>query len=239
MTIAHIASQGASNTASNATSVTCAFPGNVTAGSLIQIMVGSEKFSVDDSVAGDCTKSAGTATIDTPTLDAQVQIGNNYWAVLFSALVTGSGSLTMQVANFPASTNLAMYVDEFSGSWDGTRAEDTDARGDNNGVIAPTSNAMTSAGAALFIGVARDSAGTFTVSGDYTAVAAEVQQTHAIYRIVTGGTTDSVEWTAPIGGSWALASAVYKEAAGGGIALDDTGWSPTEPQSNPLTISVW
>lgn len=216
MTIAHVASQGASATATNATSVSCAFPGNVTAGSLILIMVGSEKFSIDDSVAGDCTKSSGTATIDTPTLDAQVQIGNNYWAVLFSALVTGTGSLTMQVAGFPASTNMAMYVDEFSGTWDATRVEDNDTRGDNNGVIAPISNNMTSAGAALFIGIARDSAGTFTVSADYTAVAAEVQQTHAIYRIVTGGTTDAVEWTAPIGGSWALSSAVYKEAAGGG-----------------------
>jgi hypothetical protein len=212
MAIAHVASQGASATGSSVTSISRAFPGNVTVGSLLTIFVGSAKFSIDDSVAGDLTKTAGTATIGTPTLDAQVQIGNNLWAAQWSVLVTGTGSLTLQVANFPADTNMVMYVDEFTGNWDSTRVEDFDSLGSNAGTL-PVGPNMTSVGAALFFGGCRIDALGLTAEGNFTSVAAVAQETHAIYRIVGTGTTDALEWTAPSGATWAIAGAVYKEGA--------------------------
>src|SRR5688572_25975197 len=99
MAIAHVQSGG--NFANNTTAVTRSI-GTVTAGSLI--VVGGKKFSpsTDAFVAGDCTKSAGTATIDTVTLDRGHNLdmaGGSGWgsAALWSAIVTGSGTLTMQV----------------------------------------------------------------------------------------------------------------------------------------------
>jgi hypothetical protein len=218
MTISHVASQGARVSANNNTAVSLAYPGNVSAGSLLTIAVCSAKFSIDDSIASDLAKSAGTATIGTPTLDAQVQISNNLWCAVWSVIVTGAGSLTLTASNFPASSNLTMYVDEFAGTWDATRVEDANSLGSNAGV-APLGPNMTSAGAALFFGGIRIDALGLTPQGAFTEVATVLDESHAIYRIVGTGTTDAIEWTAPSGASWAIAGAVYKEGAAGGAAV--------------------
>jgi hypothetical protein len=216
MTIAAASGQGGSSSGTNNTSISYAYPGNVNAGSLLFVGVGAEKFSADSSAAGDLVKASGTATIDTPVLHAEGTNGSNLYAAAWTVLVTGSGSLTLSVENYPADTVLSMFAHEFTGNWDGSRAEDTDAIYNNAGV-APKSGSVTSAGAALIIGVMRVDGGTpITPDGAFTEVAAATTSVHAIYRIVGSGTSDFVEWTSPSGFSWSIASVVLKEAAGGG-----------------------
>jgi hypothetical protein len=179
MAIAAVGSQAGGTNANNATSVSRAFGSNVSVGSLI-IVVGM-KFSPsnDAYVAGDCTKSAGTATIGTVALDHSSNIttgGTNHAAVgIWSAIVTGAGSLTMQTAGAAAGSFLLIATAEFSGSWDASRLEagvsnagtgaDSDAAG--------TSGDATSAGAALFIGglsLETNSGGTITPDAAFTAI---------------------------------------------------------------------
>lgn len=217
MTISHVSAQGATSYTASATTASLAFPGNVTAGSLIIIASPSYKFSADDSIAADCTKASGTATIGTVSLDSQVNYATTRYCAIWSAIVTGTGSLTMQVDNFPASSNIGLWIDEFTGSWDSSRLEDSDGLASAGGG-APVGNAMTSAGAALFFAVAvKDSGTAFVPEAAWTGVGAYVDRDHAIYQIVGSGTTDAPEWTAPTGATWVIAGAVYKEAAGGSI----------------------
>lgn len=59
------------------------------------------------------------------------------------------------------------------------------------------------------------------------------------YRVDNDTTVDA---TASTTGNWGMLGIEIKAAAGGGggTALDDTGWHPAvEPQTNPLTVSVW
>src|SRR5688572_17812296 len=131
MAIAHVQSGG--NFANNATAVTRSV-GSVTAGSLI--VVCGMKFSptTDAFAAGDCTQSAGTATIGSVTLDRGHNLdmaGGSGWGSvgIWSAPVTGSGTLTMQVGGALAGSYLLIGAGEFSGSWDSSRVENVNSGG--------------------------------------------------------------------------------------------------------------
>jgi len=226
MTIQRVASQASGGVADSTTLVAEPFTVNVTAGSLIVVLCGKYTPTVDAFVAGDCTKSAGTATIDTPTLDVSLNFnyaGTDCIAVgIWSALVTGSGSLTMQVGSSVAGSFFIIGVNEYSGNWDGSRLEDSSSASAATG--APNSGDSTSAGAALFVGVTTTTTNaptTHTLDGAYTLIFEEEDgSTHATGstgdQIVAVGTTDSFSLTAPTTERFAAALAVYKEAAGGG-----------------------
>lgn len=145
--------------ASGVTSKSHAFPYDVTAGDLIVVSgFGWNASSAHTFVAGDCTKTAGTATIDTPTLDKQITAadGANRMSVgLWSAIVTGSGSLTMQVAGMPASSDVGIGVDALhaTAGWDDGRVEASNGQVDESGSgNAIHSGNVTTAGRAVLYG---------------------------------------------------------------------------------------
>lgn len=226
MTIAAVGGQNTGATGSG-TSVSVAFPSNVAVGSLISVVGWRYEPSADAYIAGDCTKSAGTATIGTVTLDAQLdQVdggGGRATVGIWSAIVTGAGSLTMQVAGGSAGGFPCIAINEFSGNWDSTRVESTNTNGTSATNTTPAhSNNATSAGAALFIGGLSlgNSGGSMTITPDaaftqtYENEAGGTSQAgSSIYRIVTGGTTDRAEWTVPTSGNngWGCAVVAYKE----------------------------
>ena len=114
-TLAPISGQAGKASNTGATTVSRAFPSNVTAGNLIVVACvralvsgGSDAF-----VSTDCAKLSGTATIGTVALDVALNFdvgGSNFGQVgIFSAIVTGSGSLTMEMSN-GASAYMAVKV---------------------------------------------------------------------------------------------------------------------------------
>lgn len=231
MAIAHAAGQSTGNHANNTTSLAVAFPGNITNGSLIVAAALIYSPSSDALLAGDLTKTAGTATIGTISLDNtptnfQYNGDANYQKVgIYSALVTGTGSCTLTIAGAPAGSYLLLALDEFTGSWDSSRVESSSTNNDGtDNTASGNSGNVTSAGAALFIGgIAIGASGTVTITPDgaFTQIfedqsGATDNVGSAIYQIVSTGTTDRAEWTLSTNHSGYSAGVVlYKEAAGG------------------------
>ncbi len=204
----------------NVTDFSKAFTSNVTSGSLV--VVSSARWRSGDStlyVAGDLTKSAGTATIDTPVLAFSVSAGSSQVVGVWSAKVTASGSLTLQVTHPGSGCYGSQFMREYGGSWDGTRTEDSAT--DTGSATNPSSGDATSAGAALFVGAMCDADGgtpTITEDAAFTLIAEDESGADrivhsAIDRIVATGTTDAASWTTAEA-SWAAGVVVFKEAAG-------------------------
>jgi hypothetical protein len=208
--------------------------GSVTAGQLIVVGAGKYSPSTDAFVAGDCTKSAGTATIGTVTL-ARTDGGSTGTGAfahtgIWWAICTGSGTLTMQVGGAVAGSYLHIGAEAFNGNWDAASEEaENGALNTGNAITALGTGNATSAGAALFVGVLALNTSNNTAinpDGAFTTIfESEDGTAHAvgssIYRIVGTGTTDAADWTftalsgaAGDGGCCTLA--VFKEAAGGG-----------------------
>lgn len=231
MAIARVASQIAGAVADNTTSVSRAYPGNVTSGNLLVIGVTKYSPSNDAFVAGDISKSAGTATVGTFTLDASVNYnysaGDYVAAAVYSAPVTGSGSCTIQVAGAVANSYLFIGVQEYSGA-DVTGTRVAGASTGQAATGAPTTGTVVSGGAGAFVGAlgtVTSGATTHTVGADYTQIAEEENgashMTGSIEdRLVAVDTTDAADWTAPTTVPYACCVACYKEAAAaGGLAI--------------------
>lgn len=214
--------QNGITTHDNATNFTRATASNVTSGSLL--VVSAARWRSGDStayVAGNLTKSAGTATIGTPVLEYTASPGGSQRVGLWSVLVTGSGSLTLQVANPGAGSYGSIVVAEYSGTWDSGR---TEASNSGSGSIGPASSGnATSAGAAVFIGafastnpanITITEDGAFAVLGEDEAGADRIEHS-CIGRIVATGTTDAADWTIS-DSNWVAGVEVFKEASGGG-----------------------
>lgn len=227
MTIAAVSGQSGGATGTGA-SISRAFGSNVSVGSLLTIIGWRYEPATEAYVAGDCTKSAGTATIDTPTLDASLNLsdGDGNWMQvgIWSCLVTGAGSLTMQVAGGTGTGAPSIATHEFTGSWDSGRVDGTPST--NSTTTNDTTNAhsgdTTSTGAALFIGglvvsqlsttISVTPDGAFTQIYEYEAGGTS-EVGSAIYRIVGTGTTDRAEWTIATGSTgWCAGVVAYKEA---------------------------
>lgn len=216
--------QGTGGYADSATSVSQAFTGNVTAGNVLMIAASKYSPSNDAFSAGDCTKSSGTATLGTITLDVSQNVnasGSDYMVNgLWTAVVTGSGSCTMQVGGGVAGSYWIIGVLEFSSA--DTGASRLEAS--NSGTA--TSNAVssgngTSAAGAIFVGVHgiyTGSSVTITPDAAFTALYEQESNAHNIgaieYRIVTTGTTDAATWSLDAGYQWMAALGVYKESSG-------------------------
>lgn len=213
------------------TSLSRAFGSNVSVGSLI-IVVATKLTDVSTAwSAGDCTKSAGTATIGTISLDRALtqDVGGEYVSVgIWSALVTGAGSLTMRIAASGGSyRGLLIITDEYTGTFDGTRAEsgNTNGTGADDQTSASSGNA-TSAGAGLFVGgllpYVVNNGSTITEDAAWSLISKEVDGNtnlagSAIRRIVSSGTTDDASWTTISTPNYGNAAAVqvYREVAAG------------------------
>lgn len=229
MTITAAALAGG-NFGDNATSATRSI-GSVTAGQLVLVWGMKYSPSSDAFVAGDCTKSAGTATIGTPTLDRQDggDMGNGAYGYsgLWSVIVTGSGTLTMQVGGAATGSYLLIAAEAFNGSWDSSRVDGTPTGNLDigNSISSMSTGNITTTGAALIaacVAINNNSAATITPDGAFTTVYEQETVDHAlgsaIYRIVSSGTTDAGDWTFTAldgsAGNGAAASIVaYKEAA--------------------------
>ena len=221
MTIAIVqGSDGA--TVDNATSAPVSFSSDVTAGNLVIIGViitsGSDN-TIDSGDIGD----SGTSTLGTWALDIQLSdgVGSPIAVGVFSAIVTGSGSLTCTVSNAPSGSYFVLGAIEASGSWDASRLEDSSSA--NGESAASTSGDCTSAGAALFVGVmGHYSTGTQTEDGAYTLVYEEENEAHMtgsiIYQNVGTGTTDAAQWS-QADAQWCACQAVFKEGAAGGVSI--------------------
>jgi hypothetical protein len=232
MTIAAASpSQKYSTYVSSGATVDAVFPNNVTAGSLLTIVVCAiEATGGHTPVAGDLTKQSGTATIGTVTLDKlQSWLFSGLYpkyAAVYSCIVTGSGSLTMRYANAASGSSLFIGADEYTGNWNSSRVEATNGASPGSLTTAPDSGNATSAGAALFVGgltffTASTSAvvtedGAFTLIGEQNSVTSTQMGASVISRIVSSGTTDSASWALDVSQYPASAVVAYKEAAGGG-----------------------
>jgi hypothetical protein len=181
--------------------------------------------SADAFVVGDCTQTAGTATLGTIALDKTNggADGSVYgYAGVWSAIVTGSGTLTMQVGGAVAGSYLLIATEAFNGSWDAARVEASNGTDSDTSSPVSTGDA-TSAGAGLFVGAMQNSsasASTITQDAAFTLIYENETGTDdngsAIYRIVGTGTTDAAEWTSTSLSVGFASLVVYKEAAGGG-----------------------
>ena len=242
MAIAAVSSQNGIQGA-GANSDTYAYGSNVSAGSLITIVGGQRDFNTvsDAFVAGDVTQSAGTAVLGTISLDAatEFETSEEPWIRIgiWSAIVTTGGSLTMQLGANGSDADTMIAGHEFTGSWDGTRVEDTSTTTDDTNNVDPTTGNATSVGAALFIAgfmaaspnaISPTEDAAFSLIGEINIAPGDGNAGgSAIYRIVSSGTTDAGDWTMgnSIGRSSALV--VYKEAAGGAA-------NPKGPLGMPL-----
>lgn len=226
MTITLVTGQAAGANADNATSVSRAFPGNVTAGNRIVIGIAKYSPSVDAPVVGDISKSAGTCTVGAFTLDRNQSYnwtGTEYvHAAIFSAPVTGSGSCTITVGGGVAGCYWNIGISEFASS-NGSITVGNVNSGQGNSAAADSGN-VTSTGGAVFIGamgLISTGAITITPDGAFSEIYEEQDgSTHMtgsiIYRIVTTGTTDSASWTVT-SNHWAASVVEYDEPAAGGV----------------------
>jgi len=115
MAIARVAGQNSGNRASS-TSVTVAMPGNVTSGNVVIVVSVSYR---NGAAPGNhaVTKTAGTGTIGTVINDRRYSFNSGAAYIVLEinrVPITGSGSLTLQVASASADS-VAMGLNEYSG----------------------------------------------------------------------------------------------------------------------------
>lgn len=227
MSITSVGSQAGGVTQDNANAVTRAFGVNVTAGNRVVVIAAKSIAAHRAFIAGDCTKSAGTATIGAITLDATASYNDTagpsgVWldVGIWSAPVTGSGSLTMRVAG-DAGTYWVFATDELNSSLGSnqisvgtTSSGSDDGGGPDSGNITPASF-----DAAIIGGMCTGTTGAefHTPDAAFTTIYEEEDgSSHAtgavIRRVLTTG-SDSASWTLPVTVSWVAAAVAYIESA--------------------------
>jgi hypothetical protein len=228
VTVAHVVGQSTGTFVSGATAVSDAFPGNITNGNLITVIAWAyNNTGVHTFIAGDCSKTAGTATIGSISLDKQIAYdtgGGEYLNVgIWSAIVTGTGSATMQISNQPSDATIDITLAEFSTSttWDSGRA--TASNSAHNTGTNIDSGSASSTGVGLFIGGMNfngpSSGLTFTTNNSFTDIVKSDgsggdQPGGSAYRIVTTTTTTSLDYTATNSGDSLAAVVVYTPTGG-------------------------
>lgn len=224
MSITRVAGQATGVIGDNVTSVSKAYPNEVTSGNLLVISafkttsIGEHAF-----VAADVTKTAGTATIGTVSMDVQLTWQYGYYddVAIFSIPVTGTGTLTLTVT-IPAAY-IVVGMQEYTGI-DVTASRLANSSTGTNTTGAPTTGSVASGMAAVFVGaVVTESSGltTHTQDAAYTLIyESEDAGSHATGnicdQIVAVDTTDAASWTAPTTRAWGAVLAIYKQAAAGG-----------------------
>jgi hypothetical protein len=232
MSITRVASQGGGVTNNNAATVSRAYPGNVTSGNIVIVACGKYDPGSTVFLAGAVAKSAGTATLGAFALHAQDQNSGDtpHNVGVWSAIVTGTGSLTLTVTGSSGSY-WVLATDELTATtgFDASRAEATANTNPNGGATSTTqiSDDMTSAANAAFFGMVELSTGVnvtdLTEDAAFTRVYRETDGTSGtvgtgMIRIVSSGTTDRIESTTSSSGAqlFIAVGVVLKEIGGGG-----------------------
>jgi hypothetical protein len=188
----------------------------------------------DAPVAGDLTKTAGTSTIGTITI-AHSSLNfvpfadtGRMQALFYRVPITGTGSLTLQIANMGTGGALDgfwMFLECTSlGALDGTPVSNSDT---TQGGASPTTGSQTSTGSALFLAMFGDGGGNNTAiagTGTFTQGFEQENGTTAqrgsiTYRIVSTSTANNSGWTTDTtanAGIWLAIQACWAEAAAGG-----------------------
>jgi hypothetical protein len=224
------------------------------------VVVGGAKYSEASHpfVAGDCTKSAGTAAISTVTLNradgGDVGGARFAYSAVWSFRITTAGTCTVQVTGDADNSYMIIGADCFTtdASWDESREEsENGATNAGDALTSMSSGNATSAGAALFFGVLSVNDGvanTITPDGAFTTIYEQETVDHQvgsiIRRIVSSGTTDAADWTfntlnGSAGNGVAATLVVFKEAAGSALNVDEQEWFTAERQTNRSVVGVW
>jgi hypothetical protein len=224
MTITAVTGQKAGAIANSTTSVTRAYPNDVTAGNLA--LIGPWKFSLASAlfVDGDVTKSAGAAVMAAPKVGKQngflYNAVNELDAASYYSAITGSGPATMQLTAAVGSF-IAISIDEYHSDRGAIIPEpgvDNTATGNS---AAPNSGSVTSIGSyqSVFHAVMTTNNGggnnTITPTGTFTEIFEDEngvtdQPGSAISRIVNSGVTDAGSWTAT-SDNWVAVIKSYRE----------------------------
>lgn len=228
MTISRVGSQAGGTFADGAGSGSRAFPSNVTAGNVVWFAA-TIADSTHTFVAGDLTKSAGTATLDTIRLvqqRSQDMVEQGYFVsnAIWCAKVTGSGSLTLQASGSTAGAFWLAASGEISSTigFDSNPIETQNGNGTGTDSSSPaTTGNGTSAGGAYFIamlGIGSPGAVTITLGGSFATAYNESSGSHMVGeasdRIVSSGTTDQGSWTlSGTSDGWCAVLGVIKESA--------------------------
>jgi len=222
-----------SNAGGDILSLTIPSAGTITvsAGELIIVAIGRYSPTSSAIVVGDISNS-GTATLGSWTLDRNdngtTDGGSSYAATgIFSAIVSTGGTLAVTVSNFPATTYALGGMLSVPGSWGASRVETSNGQVVTTGSTNILTGNMTSAGAALFMGVTQINTGVASV-GDSTSATNVYKNTSpdtgaASYRIVTSGTTYGFNWTTPTNAVYGATGVVYKEESSGYTLTADQG----------------
>lgn len=229
-----VSNAGTATTVSPGATITRAFGSNVTAGT--RIVVAAIKGYLDSThtafVAGACTKSAGTATIGAVTLDitASRQTGAPHYidVGIWSAPVTGTGSLTMQVTD-GVSVASALYWNMGSAELSsnegaltvGTSTSANAATGaPDSGTVTPATFDAVLVGAC---GTDQSTNAAYAQDAAFTSIHEEPNGTtsqtgESLSRVMTSG-SDAASWTSPTTFQWVAVVVAYLEPAGGGPAV--------------------
>lgn len=218
MTISRVGTQaGAFPPVDGATTASRAFPSDVTVGNVVYFAAAASDSS-HTFVAGDCTKSAGTATIGTVELLGQVNqdTGDGFFipSAVWAAKVTGTGSLTLQAGGLTSGAFWIGGSGEYNSDvgWPATLAGTPSSNGTatDSSTPATTGNA-TSTGAAVFVavmGVGAPAAITIGAPGNSFSAVMEEEDGAAHMcgaiadRVVTTGTVTGGSWTLSSGTAW-------------------------------------
>lgn len=228
MTISKVVGQATGvSVANDNNAATKAFPGNITSGNTIFVLGMRYTTSSKAFVAGDCTKSAGTATIGSIALDSateyNVSAGNYLQIGIWSASVTGTGSATMQLAAGGGGSYQIMAIDEAHSDVGAISFVAGSNKAGSGATGAPATASGSSTTNAIFmaaVATITSGATTHTPGLTYSQIyeeedGASYQTGNAEYKIVTGATSSTADWQAPTTVPWAAALAVYQEPAAG------------------------
>jgi hypothetical protein len=158
VTITAVGGQQGGVTVDGSATATRAFPSNVALGNLVVVMATRNNIGNTAFAAGDCTKSAGTATLGTITLVTDVNFdiggGNIDQVGIWVAKVTGAGSLTMAVNGTSVSAFMVMSTAEFASDlgWGPNIEASSTGTQASDGTTSWATGNMTSAAGALFLG---------------------------------------------------------------------------------------
>jgi hypothetical protein len=218
--------------AGQVSSLAIAFDSSVTSGNLVVVGFAGY-FGADISppftiTAGMLTKTAGTSTVGTITLDVSTKrtagSDENHVAI-FSVPVTGSGTLTLTFNNGTGIGSHQFYVligsEVDDADVSGTRVNAT-ASDNNNDDTAGASGNVATGGAGIIFGMLAPGApyGTSTATpnaefsgGQVSEQEDDSQYNHWFgYRTVTTDTTDSVDVTWGATSEWVAVAAAYKSS---------------------------
>lgn len=204
---------------------TIAFPNNVVNGNLIlvsavKLVTASEPFA-----AGDLTKSAGTATVGTIALDVsrdQAIAGANRHAGVWSIPITGSGSLTLQLATTDGTAAVFIAIVEYAEmDTSGSRLAASNSNSSSSTTTTPDAGSAASGQSGVYFAVLNTGTGggqTITESAEFNLIGeAEGAGTvggSAVDKIVNSSQTWTPSWTTSTAFSFAAAVGVYKDVAG-------------------------